>query len=224
MKQNKIKIIYSSSSLLKGDYRGFLKKWMKNISAFTLVEVLISMAIFSIMSVSIIWIYIISSDITMKSDINRMMQENIKNVVEKIAEDVRKNWIDLEYNPLDSEDCNYNFTNYYNKSNKLCTKSWNRYLLAHEDSFNPWTFIRVTNVANQCSWIDKHCIIMNKVFEPLTNSFVSIKNLTFHVSKDPIPKVTVNIVMQPSIKKWIKVDLIKESKLIFQTTISERPF
>ncbi|MFC1798002.1 type II secretion system protein J [Patescibacteria group bacterium] len=70
MKQTKIKITCSSSSLLKGEkvnfakcereatlgyYRGFLKNGMKkNISAFTLVEVLISMAIFSLMSVSII--------------------------------------------------------------------------------------------------------------------------------------------------------------------------
>jgi prepilin-type N-terminal cleavage/methylation domain-containing protein len=62
-----------------------------NISkAFTLIEVLVSITIFSIMMISIISIYIISTDITLKSDINRIMQENLKNVSSRIAEDIRK--------------------------------------------------------------------------------------------------------------------------------------
>jgi prepilin-type N-terminal cleavage/methylation domain-containing protein len=60
-------------------------------SAFTLVEILVSLTIFSIIVTSIIWIYITSSDIIVKSDINRKMQENLKNVSSEIAEDIRKN-------------------------------------------------------------------------------------------------------------------------------------
>jgi hypothetical protein len=41
--------------------------------------------------VSVMMIFINSTDISAKSEINRVMQENIKNVVETIAEDVRKN-------------------------------------------------------------------------------------------------------------------------------------
>jgi hypothetical protein len=59
---------------------------------------------------------------------------------------------------------------------------------------------------------------------PLTNSFVSVKELNFYYSKDYIPKVTMNIVIQPAMKKWVKSNLIEESELIFQTTVSERPF
>jgi prepilin-type N-terminal cleavage/methylation domain-containing protein len=61
------------------------------IKAFTLIEVVVSITIFSIVIVSIIWIYITSSDILIKSDINRKMQENIKNVSTEISEDIRKN-------------------------------------------------------------------------------------------------------------------------------------
>jgi len=35
-------------------------------------------------------IYILSTDIAVKSDINRMMQVNLKNVTSTIAEDIRK--------------------------------------------------------------------------------------------------------------------------------------
>jgi Tfp pilus assembly protein PilW len=41
--------------------------------------------------ISVMSIYISSTDISLKTDINRAMQENIKNAVETIAEDVRKN-------------------------------------------------------------------------------------------------------------------------------------
>jgi prepilin-type N-terminal cleavage/methylation domain-containing protein len=70
-----------------------MKKIKLHNQAFTLIEVIVSITIFSIMMISIIWIYITSSDITMKSDINRMMQENLKNVSNTIAEDIRKNGI-----------------------------------------------------------------------------------------------------------------------------------
>jgi type II secretory pathway pseudopilin PulG len=65
-----------------------LKK--KNLLAFTLIEIVVSITIFSMVIVSIIWIYITSSDILLKSDINRKMQENLKNVYTQIAEDIRK--------------------------------------------------------------------------------------------------------------------------------------
>lgn len=194
----------------------------KNIyKAFTLVEVIVSITIFSIVIISIISIYIISSDITLKSDINRMMQENVKNVVEKIAEDVRKNGIDWVSSSVTDTCSQLVWTNGYKLGDKLCTSAWNKYYLA---KLEPSTgeYLRTTN--SNCSNIKDRCVIAIWLTEPLTNSYVSIKNLSFSLSNDYIPKVTINIVMQPSVWKGIKPELIKESKLIFQTTISERPF
>lgn len=189
--------------------------------AFTLVEVLVSVTIFWIMSVSIIWIYVISTNITLKSDINRMMQENLKNVSNKISEDIRKQGIEwVSSDKIDA--CDFSvWSNNYKQGDKLCIKWWNIYYLAKQNPLS-WEFLRVAS--SDCSWIEDHCVIAKWINEPLTNSYVSIKELSFYLSKDYIPKVTVNIVAQPSIKKWVKQELIKESKLIFQTTVSERPF
>lgn len=189
--------------------------------AFTLVEVLASITIFSIMVISIIWIYVISTDITLKSDINRMLQENLKNVSNTIAEDIRKNgikWVSLSSTDV----CDFNvWSNNYKVWSKLCTKSLNNYYLAKENPAT-WEFIRTSSV--NCSAIVDNCVIVKWLNLPLTNSYISIKELNFYLSKDNIPKVTINIVAQPSVKKWVKSELIKESKIIFQTTISERPF
>lgn len=198
---------------------------MKNnkiqFSAFTLVEVIVSITIFSLIMVSVISIYIISTDITLKSDINRIMQENLKNVSSKIAEDVRKNWIDW-VSSASTDECNFSvWVNNYKEGDELCTKSETNYYLAKFDSTS-WKYIRTNS--SQCSALNDLCVIAQWPNEPLTNSYVSIRDLKFYISKDSIPKVTMNIVLQPSVKKWVKTELIRESKIIFQTTISERPF
>ena len=194
---------------------------INKISAFTLVEVLVSLTIFSMVIISIIWIYITSSDIMVKSDINRKMQENLKNVSSTIAEDIRKNWI-IGVSSSSTDTCDFVlWVNKYKQWNKLCTKSWNDYYLAKKDSVT-WIYIRVDN--SSCNSINDKCVIYNLTKWSLTNSFVSVKSLDFYLSKEKIPKLTMSIIMQPSIQKWVKIDLIKESKLIFQTTISERPF
>jgi len=46
-----------------------------------------------IVIISITAIFLISTDISKKADINRMMQENTKNAIEIITEDIRKNGI-----------------------------------------------------------------------------------------------------------------------------------
>lgn len=196
-----------------------MKKNIFNKIAFTLIEVTVSIVIFSIMFISIIWIYIIGSDINTKSDINRLMQENLKNVISNISEDVRKNWI-LWISSSVSDDCNFELlNNNYKNWDKLCINNWNMYYLAKK---NLWIYTRVSS--SQCSWIEDNCVIAIWPNSPITNSYVSVKDLKFYISKDYVPKVTINIVLQPSIWKWVKYNLIKENKLIFQTTVSERQF
>jgi prepilin-type N-terminal cleavage/methylation domain-containing protein len=64
---------------------------MKKNTAFTLVEVIVAITILSIIMISVLVVFISGSDVSAKIDIQRGMQENIKNIVETIAEDVRKN-------------------------------------------------------------------------------------------------------------------------------------
>jgi len=58
-----------------------------------LIELIVAITIFALIMVSVISVFIFSSSLSQKIEINRVMQENIKNVVETIAEDVRQNKI-----------------------------------------------------------------------------------------------------------------------------------
>jgi prepilin-type N-terminal cleavage/methylation domain-containing protein len=73
-----------------------MKKILYNSSskqAFTLVEILVSLTILSIIMVSVMVVFVNSTQLSAKSDINRIMQENVKNLISNIGEDIRKNSI-----------------------------------------------------------------------------------------------------------------------------------
>ena len=185
---------------------------------FTLVEIIVSLTILSIIMVSFITIYISSADVALKTDINRMMQENIKNAVSHITEDVIKNGI-IWVSEGKTDACALpSWSDTYIWWDQLCTL-WNSYYLAKKAI---WWWIRIWDIS-ECENIDDHCVIY-KGNQPLTNSSVSIRDLQFFVSKENVAKVTIKIVMQPARWRGVKDYLIKGNKLIFQTTISERPF
>ena len=195
------------------------KPWTRNLknSWFTFAEIIVSITILSIIMISVMGIFVSASDVSMKANINRMMQENIKNVVETIAEDVRKNWISWVSGNI-TDTCGFsNNDDFYKEWTKLCTWSNNNYYLAQQN--NNWDNIIVAS--SKCSPIEEHCfIVKNRI--PLSNSSASFKDLKFYVSNESIPKVTINFTLQPAVRKWVKSSLIKENKIIFQTTISER--
>ena len=199
-----------------------LKKW------FTLVEMLVSMAIFWIVIVSIMMIYSISTQISIKTDINREMQQNIKSTIEAIADDVRKNWIEwVSTNPSDPSD----IFDLWKSWTRL--KTWKfQYALFW---YKTWSWEVLSDAMpkdnNFCNNIKNSCFIMkckknscwnSDIIWPLSNSKTSISNFSFFATNWKIPKVTINFIAKPSIKKWLASKLIKNSKIIFQTTISER--
>ena len=201
--------------------------------AFTLMEIIVSITILSIIILSVIEIYIIVSDISLKSEINRMMQENIKNAIEKIAEDVRINGASWVSEIAGSACSGISWWKYikwtklcictkYDEITKMCSQT-NEYYLAKPDGLWGWTRAVTSLTDSDCDDIKEHCIIV-KNLEPITNSFVSVKDLQFSLSNDPVSKVTINMTMQPSVKKWVKTNLIIENEILFQTTVSNRPF
>lgn len=175
---------------------------------FTLVETIVSITILSIIMVSVLSIFISSSDMSYKIDINRAMQENTKNIVEHIAEDIRKNWVSICESALDV-DC-YDFS--LNPETYIETDTlyvWeNKYYLGKKI---------ISGFTQTSSWI-----LLKNWEQPLSNSHVHISNLKFFISDKDIPKITINFIIKPSIGKWVKPSLIKENSLVFQTTISER--
>lgn len=195
----------------------YIKKW------FTLIEVVIWVTIFSMIMISVMSIYILASDTSLKSDINRAMHENIKNVFTDISENVINNWISWVSKNI-SDDCNiYLGSNNYKKWNKLCV-AWDEYYLA---KYNWSSYIRVDN--SQCSNIKEQCYIVKKWWSitnavPITNSMVSIKKLDFIVTDTFSKKVTLVIKVMPTTKAWVKSSQIENNILNFQTTVNNRPF
>ena len=207
-----------------------MKKNYINKQAFTLIEILISMTIFAMIMISVMMIYITASDISKKYDINREMRNNIKSVVEDIAEEVRKNdieWVKSDYL------WDYNFSNI--TWNRLKLINWPEYRLVR---YNKWSGIKYENLSdtekewlsawNDCLLIKDMCRIVKFDKEwveiwPLSNSKVSFTNLSFEVSwEENVPKVTLNFVARASVRAWIRAELAEKSKLVFQTSISER--
>ncbi len=191
----------------------------KNNTWFTLIELIVSVSILSIIMISVFMIFALSADLNNKTDISRAMQENVKNIVETIAEDVRKQGKSLQISSSTGlGECRFPEKTYLSGTT-LCI--WNnRYYLAKLD-LEQW--IKVTNY-EECNEQTQCFIIKNSgnVVTQLSNSWVDFKNLTFYVARDGMNKVTLHLELQPSNKKWIKSSLIKDNKLILQTTLSER--
>jgi len=189
----------------------------KNNYWFTLIEIVVSLSILSIIMVSVLFIFINATNLSAKSEINRVMQENIKNVIETLSEDIRKNWISWVAKSV-PDNCNFTFATgeKFKKWTKLCTNN-NVYFLA---KMVWWSPVRIDDLS-KCSKLKDYCFIV-KNWNNLTNSSVSVKELNFYLTNDYIPKLTISMIIQPSAKKWVKSKLIEESKIVVQTTISER--
>lgn len=185
---------------------------------FTLVETIVSLTILSIIMISVLSIFISSTDTSYKIDINRAMQENIKNIVEHISEDIRKNWVKIcNGSGGDCYDFSSSSSNKYIESDTLYV--WgNSYYLAKETT--SWVFIKAWSISD-CNKLEDQCIFVRNG-NPLSNSQVHLSELRFFISQESIPKVTINFIIKPSIKRWVRVDLIKENSIIFETTISQR--
>ena len=199
-------------------------KTNKNIIWFTLVEVLVAMTILAIVMVSVLMIYAASAQIALKTDINREMQQNIKSIVESIAEDIRLD----EITAVSSQIWTYKMlddpllTDMYFSGSSL--QVWeNKYYLVLKKNIS--SNLRVWDI-NECNQIKNTCVLVKSnstgLVGPLSNSKISISNLNFAVSNWEIPKVTISFVARAAIKNGLRPDIIKNSTLNFQTTISER--
>lgn len=188
--------------------------------AFTVIEVIVWVTILSIIMISVMSIYISTSDINLKTNINRSMQENIKNAVETMAEDIRKNGADGVKNDLSDTDCTVANSGKHISGSNLCIFGNVKYSLW---KLNPTTGVYTVTSNNECDEVSESGCTILKNGKPLMNSWVDVKHLEFKVSSTEISKVTILMEVQPSVKKWVRPDLIKQNRMDFQTTISQRP-
>lgn len=188
--------------------------------AFTLIEVIVSITILAIVLISVFAVFFLASDLSNKADVNRLMQENIKNIVETISEDVRKNWIKI---------CD-TWTDCHNFPSDALYISWNdlyvwenHYYLAKKDIISD-SYTRVFD-SNSCASIKDNCSMIRESSswqDLISNSWVQFSDLKFYISRDFEPKVTINFTILPATWKWIKSNLIESNRILFETTVSER--
>lgn len=189
---------------------GKIKK--TNLWGFTLIEIIVAVTIFSIIMTSVIMIFVNTTNLSMRIDVDRILQENSKNIIEIISEDLKKQDIKV---------CDLWIIQGCIWLSNIMTWSelwvWdNHYYLAKESTL--WgTFIKVTDLID-CN--TKQCYIV-KNWELLSNSYVNIKNLEFSIFSEHNSKVQINVLMYPMSWKWIKSSLIEKSKLNIQTTLND---
>jgi len=179
---------------------------------FTLVEVIVAVTIMSIIMISVMFIFVNSSQLSMKIDINRVLQENSKNIIETISEDLRKNDIKI---------CADWINKWCLGNNTILTWSelwiWNNHYYVAKKNDTLWEYLKVDNIP-ECT--QEQCFIL-KNWQILSNSFVTIYNLEFTIIKEHIPKIQINMLIKPTLWKWVNTNLIKDSELNLQTTLSE---
>jgi len=180
---------------------------------FTLVEIIVAVTILSVIMVSVIFIFINSTQLSMKVDINRVLQENSKNIIETISDDLRKNDIKVCWGGITSW-CIWN--DIISTWREL--RIWDNYYYLAKNNTTLWGFIKIDDI-NDC--YSTQCYLL-KNGEMLSNSFVTIKNLEFGIFKELVPKVKINILMKPMLWKWVNSNLIENTELNLQTTLSEQ--
>ncbi len=203
-------------------------------SWFTLIELMIAMVIFTIMTVMVMTVYLNTTNHSRKLNATRQLSEVAREITERLSQDVREKGI-LMPPPdlwLDMWD-NYEYT-----------LSWSEYLAlswglnyiygSMTDSSNLKRCVD-TPLENTQSDNNIHCgLYINRGGEyyNIVDSFVSeeskkrvkIQNLRFYVSGWPFTTKKVTLIMTLSLMPRIGVppSLVENTKIHIQTTISER--
>ncbi len=204
-----------------------MKKDRYTSSAFTLIELIVAITIFGLIMISVMSIFILSSQMSGKIELTRVMQENMKNALEDIAESVRKGDItDVVNTP--------NACGSFSEGiwNKLCI--WNinasevRYTLWNKNALWDWSPLTDPSICidNYAETSDSICRILKKTasgdFIPLTNSLVAFEKLEFSLHNTDIPRVTITLTIRPAYGRGVTPQFVKMSKMYIQTTLSER--
>lgn len=180
---------------------------------FTLVEIIVAITILSIIMISVMFIFVNSSQLSAKIDINRMLQENSKNIIETISEDIKKNWITKCYGWITKWCVSSDFLSFGNE-----LRVWSNHYYVAKKSESLWDYIKIDDIS-QC-W-NIQCFLM-KNWVILSNSYVSVDKIVFSIINEHITKLQINMIIKPAKWKWVNSNIINNNELNIQTTISEK--
>jgi len=198
---------------------------------FTLIEVIVALTIFSLTMISVMTIFYLASQMSTRVELNRSMQENIKNTLDIIAEDIRTGSIDwvrgLEAGCLKT---------HQGASHILCLASWLRNMeIAVWKKVSDVDWGLVGNIG-ECQNIDAQCFVIKREQQynelswaiewgswyPLTNSKSHITQMRFTFLNEDHPRVQISLGIRPAAMQWMTSNLIESQEIIVQTTLSER--
>lgn len=189
---------------------------------FTLIEVIVALTVFSLIMVSVMTIFYLASQMSTRVELNRHMQENVKNTLDIISEDIRTwniDWV-REFAWLTCQ------TNDWESSHVLCiSRSLNNIeiWLWEKISDTSWNII---NGSDYCSDIARQCHILKREngweWYPLTNSMSHITRLDFTFWNPGHPKIMINLGIRPALMQGMASNLLESQEIAIQTTLSER--
>jgi hypothetical protein len=151
------------------------------------------------------------------------MQENIKNVTQDIAENIRKSSLANVIHDNSWNSCSDASTG---TGTKLCLDSGLEYTIWYfNESVSEW---KKQNTIAECRDIIKpNCHIIKRDnssedYYPLSNSFSHFENISFEITNEEIPKLSLHMTIRPSAKKWLASEIVENSITHIQTTFSQR--
>lgn len=215
-------------------------KSLKNTSGFTLLELMISMTIFAVMSVAIMSVYIQTTNLGQKMRAMRHLSETAREITERIAEDVREKGISLSGSTFDDYTIGspWNTMEYTGSGGEILGigDGSKRYVYGkvengsvsyckNEDRKNPKIQCGLYVIENQD--FTKWWNLVDSFVPKDENKRVKIEDLKFYISGDGVTtekKVTLvfTLVLMPRI--GVPPGLISDTRTHIQTTISERFF
>ena len=193
----------------------------QKLRGFTLVEVIITLTIFSLIFTSVMSIFIYYTSLGNRVEANRLMQTNVKTVIEHITEDVRINGIKTSEDIVDPNEDHHKIISWKYADDTEYLYVWeNSYFLGLAPDYNKLDYTECEDVQKPCSLVKQVWVWWEKI--PLTNSWVAVRKLRFDVSEDAVDKVTMNFEIGISYNKWLKSWLVQNSYFPVQATISEK--
>lgn len=204
--------------------KNIIMKHYNITSAFTLIEVIVAMTIFGIIMISVLSIFLFSSQMSSRVEINRIMQENIKNITEDISENIRKKWLSWVLADGWFDSCN-SWSGSSLVWTKLCLEWWIEYSIWHATGAT-LSWQRVNDIST-CQDINSQCHIIKRDtpsedYYPLTNSFSHFEDISFVITNTDIPKLSLHMSLRASVNKGLSSQVVTNSLTHIQTTISER--
>ena len=180
------------------------------------------------MLLSIFEVYNNILQINKRLEVMRIVQENVRNITEQIATDIREKGIDFNYYTSTTEG-----NNYTGSGNTLLAIYGNEQYFAMKEN--------TTGTIEQCKDVDlqnplTHCYIGRKsgsTYKYLSDKRVRVENIRFFLSGNPSNtltnesqewKATIILTLRIENTAGVSSEIAKSSQMTIQTTISEKAY